>query len=185
MENVKILGLSGSLRKGSFSTLLLNASVKLAPEGVQFDVADISQIPMFNQDDEANLPAAVAEFKAKIEAADALVIVTPEYNYSFPGVLKNTIDWATRPYGKNSFTGKPTVIMSQSPGPFGGIRAWYHLQQVAIGMGVVMQNTPQIIVTAVHEKFDAQGILTDEATQKYVAASLTGLVDLVKMMAKQ
>ena len=180
MENVKILGIAGSLRKGSFSALLLGAAVKLAPAGAQFEVADISQIPIFNQDEEASLPAPVISLKAKIEAADALVIVTPEYNYSFPGVLKNAIDWATRPYGKNSFAGKPTVIMAQSPGPFGGIRAWYHLQQVAIGMGVAMVNVPQIIVPTVHEKFDATGSLTDEATQKYVTAPLAALVGAVK-----
>jgi chromate reductase len=164
--------------------MLLAAAAKLAPEGAEFEIATMDGIPLYNQDDEVNMPASVVALKAKVEAADALVIVTPEYNFSFPGTLKNTIDWVTRPYGKNSFTGKPAVIMAESVGPFGGIRAWYQLQQVAISMGLVMQNSPQVIVPAAQEKFGPDGTLTDEATVKYVTASMAGLVSLAQMMKK-
>ncbi len=134
---MKILGISGSLRKNSFSGMLLNAASKLAPEGVEFEIADISQVPMFNQDEEMNMPAAVAALKAKVEAADALVIVTPEYNYSFSGVIKNAIDWVSRPYGQSSFKAKPTVFMASSiwtirrhsrvvPAAAGGTWLWWH-----------------------------------------------------------
>jgi chromate reductase len=182
---MKILGISGSLRKNSFSGMLLNASSKLVPEGVEFEIADISQIPMFNQDEETNMPAVVAALKSKVEAADAVVIATPEYNFSFSGVIKNTIDWLSRPYGKSSFKGKPTVFMASSIGPFGGIRAWYQLQQVALGSGgMIMQNSPQIIVPTIQEKFDAAGELTDETTKKYVTQSLAALVELAKMVRK-
>ena len=184
MGAIKIVGFSGSLRKGSFARMLLHAAAKRVPSDAEFEVLDISQIPLFDQDNEMNPTPAVVTFKQKIEAADALVIVTPEYNFSFSGVLKNAIDNATRPYGKNSFKGKPAVIMSSSPGQFGGTRAWYHLHQVAIAMGIVTQDTPQVSVPEVDKKFDEQGNLVDQPTGVRIDQSLAGLVALVRQLKK-
>jgi chromate reductase len=124
---ITILGFAGSLRKGSYNKALLRAAVELAPSDVRIEVFDLEGIPVFNQDLEEHPPKRVREFKAKIRAADALLIATPEYNYSVPGVLKNAIDWASRPYGDNAFEDKPVALMSASNGMLGGARAQYQL----------------------------------------------------------
>ncbi len=127
-ERLNMLGIAGSLRKGSYNKMLLNAASGLLPEGATLEKFDLEGIPVFNADLEGDMPQRVMEFKAKIKAADAVLIVTPEYNYSVPGVLKNAIDWASRPYGSNSFEKKPVAMMSASPGMLGGSRAQYHLR---------------------------------------------------------
>lgn len=128
-KKVKILGFVGSLRKGSFNRALMRTAIELAPEGAELEVFDLEGIPPFNQDLENQPPQQVKEFKAKIRNADALLIASPEYNYSIPGVLKNAIDWASRPHGYNAFEGKPVAVMSASIGRLGGARAQYHLRQ--------------------------------------------------------
>jgi len=127
-DSFTILGFAGSLRKDSYNKTLLRAATKLVPPGVKLETFDLEGIPPFNQDMESMPPERVREVKAKIRAADALLIVTPEYNYSVLGVLKNAIDWASRPYGDNSFEGKSVAIMSASTGMLGGARAQYHLR---------------------------------------------------------
>src|ERR1035438_4313082 len=113
---ITVLGICGSLRKLSVNRGLLRAARQLMPEGVALDVFDLLGIPPYNQDDEAQPPVIVTEFKARIRAADAILFATPEYNYSIPGALKNAIDWASRPYGDNAWAGKPAAIMGASPG---------------------------------------------------------------------
>ena len=172
---LEVVGIAGSLRKGSFNRALLAAAVELAPANMHLAVADIRPIPFFDGDVEAaGLPPAVADLKARIRAADALLIVTPEYNYSVPGVLKNTIDWLSR--GKDSaLVGKPAAIMGASPGGFGTVRSQHHLRQVAAGANMLLMLRPEVQVARAESKFDADGRLTDEATRRNVAALLEAL----------
>ena len=128
-QPVKILGFVGSLRKSSYNKALMRVAVALVPEDATIEVFDLEGIPPFNQDLERQPPQIVKEFKAEIRKADAILIASPEYNYSVPGILKNAIDWASRPYGDNAFEGKPVAIMSASIGHLGGARAQYHLRQ--------------------------------------------------------
>ncbi len=175
MTDFKILGFAGSLRKGSYSRMVLNAAQRLAPEGTELEVFDLEGIPMFNQDRESEPNARVSGLKEKIARADAVLIVTPEYNYSVPGVLKNAIDVASRPYGTNVFEGKPLAIISNSPGQLGGSRANYHLHQVFIYLGSYMMNKPEMIIGNVDKKFDDDGNLTDEHTRQKLVELLIAL----------
>lgn len=173
---INILGFAGSLRKGSYNKALLRAAAELAPEGTRLEIFDLEGIPPFNQDLEAAMPDRVKEFKAKIRAADAILLVTPEHNYSVPGILKNAIDWASRPYGDNSFEGKPAAIMSASPGMLGGARAQYQLRQVLVFLDMHPINKPEVFVTFAAQKFDEKGELTDEKTREFVQGFLEALV---------
>src|SRR3990172_4966208 len=141
-----ILGFAGSLRKGSYNKALLRAAAELVPKDTVMEVFDLEGIPPFNQDLEQSVPIKVKEFKAKIKSADAILIATPEHNYSIPGVLKNAIDWASRPYGDNSFEGKPAAIMSASVGLLGGARAQYHLRQACVFLDMHPINRPEVMV---------------------------------------
>ena len=174
-KRVKILGFAGSLRSGSYNKALLRAAVGLLPKDVDLDIFDIDGIPGFNQDIEAEMPVEVKEFKSKIRDSDGILIATPEYNYSVPGVLKNAIDWASRPYGDNAFDGKPVAIMSASIGKFGGARAQYHLRQMFVFLNMHPVNGPEVMVTLAQDKFDADGKLVDEDTKKYVSQLLQNL----------
>jgi len=145
MEKLRILGFAGSLRVGSYNRALLRAATDLLPDGTTLEIFDLDGIPPFNQDVEMNMPAKVKEFKSKIGEADAILIATPEYNYSVPGVLKNAIDSASRPYGDNPFNDKPVAIISASVGMLGGARAQYHLRQTFIFLNMYPINTPEVI----------------------------------------
>jgi chromate reductase, NAD(P)H dehydrogenase (quinone) len=178
-DTIQILGISGSLRRGSYNRAALRAAVELAPSGMTIDDSvDIGGLPLFNQDDEAAFPAAALDLKARIRAADAILIATPEYNYSVPGVLKNAIDWASRPYGDSAWNGKPVALMSASPGMAGGLRAQYHLRQsfVFLNMHPVMQ--PEVAIADAARRFDAEGRLTHEPTRQHIAALLASLARL-------
>ncbi len=166
MEKFKILGFAGSLRNGSYSKMVLNAALRLAPDGVELETFNLEGIQLYNQDRENEPNAKLSEFKEKIRQSDAVLVVTPEYNYSVPGVLKNAIDAASRPYGDNPFEGKPVALISNSPGPLGGSRAYYHLRQVFIYLDSYMLNKPEMIIPNVDKKFDASGSLTDEHTKQ-------------------
>jgi chromate reductase len=131
-DQIKILGIAGSLRKQSYNKGALRAAQKLCPEGATIEVFDLAGIPPFNQDDEKNVPPKVNEFKQKIRSADAILLATPEYNYGMPGVLKNAIDWASRPYGDNAWSGKPVALMSAALSMGGGVRAQYQLRQAFV-----------------------------------------------------
>lgn len=174
-KKIKVLGISGSLRKGSFNSAVLENAKNLAPANMEIESFDISNIPVFNQDMESNLPERVKEFKNKIESADAILFVTPEYNYSFPGGLKNAIDFASRPYGNNSLEGKPVAIMSSSMGTLGGSRAQYQLRQVLVFLNMHALNRPEIMVPVVQEKFDDKLILTDDKTKEAIKKQLEAL----------
>jgi len=173
---INILGFAGSLRKGSYNRALLRAAAELAAKDAKLEIFDLEGIPLFNQDLEAAMPDKVKEFKAKIKGADAILFVTPEHNYSIPGVLKNAIDWASRPYGDNSFEGKPAAIMSASTGMLGGARAQYHLRQVLVFLNMHSLNKPEVFVTFANQKIDEQGRLNDEKTREFIKGLLDALV---------
>lgn len=177
MSDFKILGIAGSLRKGSYNRSVLHAARELLPDGAQMDIFELDGFPMFNQDDEKNPPALVAKFKAAIRAANAIVIATPEYNYSVPGVLKNAIDWASRPYGDSAWTGKPVAIMGAAGGILGTARAQYHLRQMFVFLDMYTLNQPEVMIAAAHEKFDEQGNLKDEKARELIRRQLAALVD--------
>ncbi|HKG70816.1 MAG TPA: NAD(P)H-dependent oxidoreductase [Nitrososphaeraceae archaeon] len=174
-NKLRIIGFAGSLRKGSYNRSLLRSAGQLLPQDTALEIFDLSDIPPFNQDLEANMPAKVNEFKSKIRESDALLIATPEYNYSVPGVLKNAIDYASRPYGDNPFDDKPVAIMSASVGMLGGARAQYHLRQMFVFLNMHPINAPEVIVTSASNKFDAEGNLLDENTKKFLTQLLQNL----------
>src|SRR3712207_240369 len=129
-RQIRILGIAGSLRRASYNRATLRAATELVPEGSTIETFEIDGLPGFSEDEEQNPPAKVTEMKRKIREADAILFVTPEYNYSVPGVLKNAIDWSSRPYGDNAWDGKPAAIMGATPGAIGTARAQYHLRQI-------------------------------------------------------
>ncbi len=183
MDKVKILGISGSLRQGSYHTQLLKVAQALAPEGVEVEIVGIGDLPLFNQDFEKDPPESVKTFKQKIKESDAVLFVTPEYNYSVPGVLKNAIDWASRPYGDSAWSGKPAGIMSGSVGLQGGAKAQYHLRQSFVFLDMHPLNKPEVMVPMIQDKFDAQGNLTDEETKKRVAEYIAALAAWARKLA--
>jgi chromate reductase len=169
---VRILGVAGSLRRGSLNAATLRAAQSLAPAGMAIDIFDIAPVPLYNEDVRAvGFPGAVEEFRTRIKAADGLLIVTPEYNYSVPGVLKNAIDWASRP-PEQPFQGKPVGIMGASPGAMGTSRAQYHLRQCFVFLDGLVMNRPEVMIPGAAQKFDAEGRLTDETTRDFIAAYL-------------
>ncbi len=175
MDKIKILGFAGSLRRESFNRALLRVALQAAPENVEIDTFDIAPIPLFNEDVRLQgVPAPVAEFKQKIAAADALLIVTPEYNYSIPGVLKNAIDWASRPPDSSPLRDKPVAFMGAGGG-LGTARAQYHLRQVAVFTEMLPLNKPEVFVPRAWEKFDAEGNLLDPKIKEKVRGLLEAL----------
>ena len=175
-KKIKILGFAGSLRKGSYNKALLRVALEQVPENAELEIFDLEGMPLFNQDLELDYPEKVKEFKKKIKAADALLIATPEYNYSVPGVLKNAIDCASRPPGDNSFDGKPVAIMSASVGMLAGARAQYHLRQTFVYINMFPLNKPEVMVPFAADKVDANGRVTDEKTRQKVIELLESLV---------
>ena len=180
MANIKILGIAGSLRKGSFNRMALKVAQGLVPAGATIEATDLPDLPGFNQDQEKTPPAAVTELKAKIRAADAILLVTPEYNYSVPGVLKNVIDWCARPYGDSAWKGKPVAIMGASPGVLGTARAQYHLRQTLVFLDMPAVNQPEVMIAGAASKFDANGNLTDDMGKKLIGQLLLNLCELAK-----
>jgi chromate reductase len=182
---LSILGFAGSLRKNSYNKALLRAAMELTPKDAKLAFFDLKGILPFNQDLEAQMSDKVKEFKAKIRAADAILIATPEYNYSIPGVLKNAIDWASRPYGDNSFEGKPVAIMSASTGMLGGARAQYHLRQVFVTLDMHSLNRPEVMVPFVDDKIDETGRVIDEETREKIRELLKNLVELTTRLQRK
>ncbi len=179
-KQFKILAFAGSLRKGSYNKALVRAAVELAPENIMIEVFDLEGIPSFNQDNVNNPPAKVAEFKEKIRNADGLLIASPEYNYSISGVLKNAIDWASRPFQGNPLEDKPVAIMSASTGRLGGARAQYHLRQTFVFLNMHPVNRPEVMLSNAAENVDADGRLTNEQTRALIKQLIEALVTWAK-----
>jgi chromate reductase len=175
-KSVHILGIAGSLRKASYNRAALRAAANLVPKDVSLDIFELDGIPGFSEDEEKNPPAKVADLKNRIRAADAILIVTPEYNYSIPGVLKNAIDWASRPYGDSAWSGKPAAIMGASIGTIGTARAQYHLRQCMVFLNMFPINQPEVMIGNAATRFDKEGNLTDNATKDYIRKLLEILV---------
>ena len=175
---LRVLGIPGSLRAGSFNRALLRAAVELAPAGMEITIFDgLGAVPLYDADVEAKGdPAPVAALKTAIREAGALLIATPEYNYSVPGVLKNAIDWASRPPGKSVLNGKPAAILGASPGGTGTARAQLALRQSFVFTDTPTVLRPEVLVPRAHEKIDAQGRLTDEPTRQSIRKLLEALV---------
>lgn len=169
---MNIVALSGSTRKDSFNTALLRAFQGLAPAGMKIDITDIHDIPLYNQDDEAVFPPVVKALKDKIEAADGVIIATPEYNRSIPGVLKNTIDWVSRPWGQNSFAGKKVLTVGVSVGKIGTAVAQSHLKQILTYLDMHIVGQPELYLGPAHELFDEKGHITDASTKELLTKAL-------------
>jgi chromate reductase len=176
-KQIRILGIAGSLRRESYNRAALRAATQLVPDGAAIEVFEIDGIPGFNEDDEQNPPAKVVELKRRIREVDAILIVTPEYNYSVPGVLKNAIDWASRPYGDSAWNGKPAAIMGASVGAIGTARAQYHLRQMFVFLNMFPINQPEVMIGNASQRFDAAGNLTDDTTKDLIRQLLQGLVE--------
>jgi chromate reductase len=170
---VRVLGIAGSLRSGSFNAAALREAERVAPSGLEIEIFDLAPIVMYNEDVRSNgFPPPVEDLRARIKAADGLLIVTPEYNYSIPGVLKNAIDWASRP-PEQPFDGKPIGIMGASAGALGSARAQYHLRQVFVFLNGLLMNRPEVMIPSAGQKFDAEGKLTDGPTRDFLTAYLS------------
>ena len=182
--NIRIFGFAGSLRKGSFNKALLRCALEQVPAEAELEIFDIGEIPPYNQDLDDRMPDVVRAFKSKIKAADAILIATPEYNYSMSGVLKNAIDWASRPIGDNSFDDKPVAIMSASIGMIAGARAQYHLRQTCVYINMHPLNQPEVMVPFVEDKVDRNGHITDEKTRRKIKELLESLIVWTKRLKK-
>jgi chromate reductase, NAD(P)H dehydrogenase (quinone) len=180
-----VCGIAGSLRKDSYNRALLRAARELAPEGMEIRIFDrMAEIPLFNQDrEDQGDPEPVQALKGAIQDAHALLIATPEYNHGVPGVLKNAIDWASRPAKDPVLGGKPTAIFGASPGITGTARAQSQLRQSLVFTGTPVLPQPEILVYRAREKFDDEGRLTDERTREFVGKLLRGLADWTRRLA--
>ena len=175
-----IVVIVGSLRKESFSLKIAHALAKLAPASLTLDVTTLHGISFFNQDLEGNPPADWLAFREKIQKADGVIFVTPEYNRAIPGVLKNAIDVGSRPYGKSSFLGKPTGIISNSPGPLGGVSAAKTLQNILPGISGPIMGQPETYLNGIGDAFNEKGELTKEPVQKILEQYLTAFAAFVE-----
>lgn len=169
---MNIIAISGSLRKDSFNTALLRNLQALAPAGMEIIIADISGLPLYNQDDEGAYPEVAQALKDKIASADSIIFATPEYNRSIPGVLKNAIDWVSRPYGQNSFAKKPVLVAGVSIGKIGTAIAQSHLRQVLTHLDMQVIGQPEIYLGPAQDIFDAEGNITDESTKELLTKAL-------------
>jgi chromate reductase, NAD(P)H dehydrogenase (quinone) len=180
-QKIRILAFAGSLRRGSYNRALVRAARDLAPDGAEIEIFELDGIPLFNRDVEAEgVPDAVRIFHEAIDRADALLIATPEYQFGVPGVLKNAIDWASRPPGEATIIGKPVAIMGATPGMWGTARAQLQLRQALVYNNCPMVLKPEVLVAKAKERFDESGRLTHEATRKFVGQLLESLVELTR-----
>jgi chromate reductase len=184
-QKIKVLAFAGSLRKESYNKALIRAAVEVSPENVAIDVFDLEGIPPFNQDFEANPPERVKEYKDKIRKTDALLIATPEYNYSVSGVLKNAIDWASRPKADTPLEGKPVALMSASIGRFGGARAQYHLRQSFVFLNMHPVNRPEVMLSDASRNVDTDGRLTNDQTRQLIRQLIEALVEWTKKLKEK
>ncbi|WIG58472.1 MAG: hypothetical protein OJF49_001218 [Ktedonobacterales bacterium] len=175
-DMMRVLGISGSLREGSYNTALLRAAGEMLPAGMTLDIVTVGDLPLFNQDLlMPEPPEPVRRFKARVAAADALLFAAPEYNYSISGVLKNAIDWGSRPLAQNVFDGKPAALMGATTGLMGTARVQLHLRQIGVFVNLLILNQPQVLIARAAEKFDDAGRLTDEPTREHVRKLLVAL----------
>jgi chromate reductase len=164
--NVAVL--VGSLRKESFNRKMAHALIGMAPPSLALEIVEIRNLPLYDQDDDANPPAVSAAFKARVQQADAVLFVTPEYNRSVPGVLKNAIDIASRPYGKSAWNGKPAAVISVSPGAIGAFGANHHLRQSLVFLNMPALQQPEAYIGGAAGLFDDHGKLVNDSTRDFL-----------------
>jgi chromate reductase, NAD(P)H dehydrogenase (quinone) len=182
MADIKILGVCGSLRKASLSMAALRACKDMMPAGTSLSIANIGDIPMYNQDVfDAGLPEGAKRFHAEIAAADGVLFATPEYNFSVTPVLKNAIDWVSK-MPNQPFNNKPIAIFSASQGPLGGGRVQYEMRKILVQLWGLVLPRPEVFIGAAQTKFDAQGKLTDETTRKFLGELLAGFKTWIERM---
>ena len=174
----------GSLRKDSFNRKMALALAAIAPQGLKLEIVEIGQLPLYNQDDDASPPAPSAAFKQKIAEADAVLFVTPEYNRSVPGVLKNAIDIASRPYGKSAWSGKPAAVMSVSPGAIGGFGANHHLRQMLVFLDMPALQQPEAYVGGAGDMFDESGGFKKPETRQFADKFMAAFAAWIERTAK-
>ena len=181
-DELKVLGVCGSLRKASLSMAALRACKELMPAGMSLQIASIGDIPMYNQDVfDAGIPAPAKRFYDEIAAADGVLIATPEYNFSLPAVLKNAIDWVSK-MPNQPFNNKPIAVFSASQGPLGGARVQYDVRKILVQLWGLVLPRPEVFIGAAQTKFDKDGKLTDEATRKFLADLVTGFKPWIERM---
>ena len=173
----------GSLRKDSFNRKMANTLVAIAPASLSLEIVEIGQLPLYNQDDDAAPPAPSVAFKEKIAGADAVLFVTPEYNRSVPGVLKNAIDVGSRPYGKSVWKGKPAAVMTVSPGAVGGFGANHHLRQSLVFLDMPVLQQPEAYIGGAGDLFDESGGLKKPETRKFLDTFLTAFAAWIERTA--
>ncbi len=178
MKCLNILGIVGSVQKSSYNRSAHKGAQELVPDGVVLTLIELQDIPIFDQDSETNPPASVMKCKRQILAANAILFATPEYNYSVPSVLKNTIDWASRPHSDNAWVGKPAAIMGVSEGGSGTARAKYHLRQILVALNMPVVNKPEVMIGNAEQRVGLDGRLTDETTRQLIRKVLVALVQL-------
>ncbi len=183
MADLRIVGIPGSLRQGAYSTSLLRAAVELCPAGATIEPVEITGIPVYNQDEDGRLPEAVRRIKEKVRAADAVLFSVNEHNYGLSAAEKNVLDWVSRPYTDNVWSGKPAGILSASTGRIGGARAQYELRQSMVFLNLFPINRPEVIVTFAADKFDSAGHLKDEETRQVIRGHLTELLRFARLLA--
>jgi chromate reductase len=175
----------GSLRKDSLNRKVANALAELAPAALKLSIIDIGHLPIYNQDDDENPPAAWTEFRERIKAADAVLFVTPEHNRSVPAALKNAIDIGSRPYGKNAWSGKPGAVISASPGSIGGFGANHHLRQSLVFLNIPAMAQPEAYLSHADKLFDANGKLSNEGTRKFLEGFMQAYVSWITANNKE
>jgi chromate reductase, NAD(P)H dehydrogenase (quinone) len=184
-KGIGVLAICGSLRAGSYNKAALRTAIELKPPGMTIETADIGSFPLYNEDVLARgYPPPVETLRRQIAAADALLFVTPEYNYSIPGVLKNAIDWASRPPDQ-PFAGKPVAIMGASPGMGGTVRAQYDLRRCCVFLDMHPLNKPEVFIGVAHTKFDAEGAFTDEVGRGLIRDLLVALVEWTRLIGRK
>jgi len=183
-KKLHILGISGSLRSGSYNRGLLCAASALMAEGLTLEIADLSQIPLYNEDDFSSRPEAITHLQEQIRLADGVIIATPEYNHSIPGVLKNALDWASRPMKTQPFAGKPLAVMGAG-GRSGTVWAQDHLRQVAVQLGMQILMEPRVAVERSWEKFDPDGNLVDEESRQLIKDQMAAFKTFVIGLKEQ
>ena len=182
MASYKVLGVCGSLRKKSYNRFALEAAAEVMPRSMQLTISDYSEIPLYNQDvQDQGIPAAVTRLGEQIRTADALLIASPEYNFSISGVLKNAIDWMTR-IPVQPFKDKPVALISATGGPVGGARHQYELRKVLGSQDALVLTRPEIFIGACYTRFDASGKLIDEATRKILADQMLAFESWIARM---
>jgi chromate reductase, NAD(P)H dehydrogenase (quinone) len=184
-KGITVLGICGSLRKGSYNMAALRTAIEVKPRGMTIEIADISAFPLYNEDVRAQgFPSPVEKLRQQIKAADALLFATPEYNYSMSGVLKNAIDWASRPPDQ-PFAGKPAAIMGAGAGMAGTAHAQGDLRRSCVFLDIHPINKPEVRIGQAHTKFDANGGLTDEASRGFIRDMLVALESWTRQISRK